>query len=116
MKIFLSKLIEVILPLEIDQKTFTKVNTDTYKIILKLPAFSKLACIFFIFFCNFFCLGKYLVPFYFCSKEERRNLVKKNIIFKFSKGNFLKVITTYSHLVFYDNPEIQKKIGYSYNE
>ena len=80
MKILLSKLIEVILPLEIDQKTFTKVNTDTYKIILKLPVFSKLACIFFVFFCNFFCLGKYLVPFIFAQKRKEKFSKKKHHI------------------------------------
>jgi len=116
MKKLLLKIVEVILPFEVEKNLLKEINLDTYKIIINLPAFSKIACIFFLFFSNYFSFSRYFVPFYFCSKNERLNLIKKNYIFKVFETNFLKLVTTYTLLVFYDNPKIQKEIGYSHND
>lgn len=116
MKKLLLKIVEVILPFEIEKKLLVEINQDTYRIIINLPYFSKIACIFFLFLSNYLSFNKYFVPFYFCSKNERSNLINKNYIFRAFKGNLLKLVTTYTSLVFYDNPEIQKKIGYSHND
>jgi len=112
MKVFLKKIVQVTLPLDLEENLLDEINDDTYKLIINLPIFSKIPCFFFIVLCNFFSFKNFLVPFYFCNRIDRKDLIKKNLIFKSLNGNLLKIIITYSSLVFYDNPKVQNIIGY----
>ena len=44
MKIFLKKIVEVILPLDLEENLLNDVNDETYRLLINLPFFSKYPC------------------------------------------------------------------------
>tara|TARA_Y100001958_G_C21120539_1_gene464784 strand:- start:185 stop:529 length:345 start_codon:yes stop_codon:yes gene_type:complete len=112
MKIFLKRIVEAILPLDLDENLLNDVNNETYRLLINLPFFLKFPCFVFIIICNLLSFKNFVIPFYFCNLKERKNLVKKNLTFRLLNGNLLKILITYSSLAFFDNPKVQDIIGY----